>query len=68
MGFWGLHCTSAIVPRADRGEIDSQNVFAIVARSTSEKKVITSPASPHHRPSSGIVNQKSSSVTRGEVH
>ena len=33
-----------------------------------KKKVITSPASPYHRPSSGFVNQKSSSVARSEVH
>ena len=32
-----------------------------------QKKVITSSASPHHRSSSGIVNQKSSSVTRSGV-
>ena len=31
------------------------------------KKFITSPASLHHRPSSGIVNQKSSSVARTKV-
>ena len=41
-----------------------------VARSgsISKKKVITSPASPHHCPSSGFVNQKSSSVARSEIH
>ena len=33
-------------------------------RSIFKKQVITSPVSPHHHPSSGIVNQKSSSVAR----
>ena len=33
-----------------------------------KKKVITSPASPYHRPSSGFVNQKSSSVARSEIY
>ena len=32
-----------------------------------KKKVITSAAFPNHRPSSGIVNQKSSSVARSGV-
>ena len=32
-----------------------------------KKKVITSPESPHHRPSSGNVDQKSSSVARSGV-
>ena len=46
------------------------NDLCNVARSKADpkKKVITSPASSHHRPSSGIVNQKSSSVAQSEVH
>ena len=62
----GPHCTLAIVARSI-----SQNVFAIVARLISKKKnskVFTSPASSHHRSSSGIVNQKSGSVARSEFH
>ena len=43
------------------------SVMSPSARLISKNKVVTSPASPHHRPSSGIVNQKSSSVARSGV-
>ena len=41
---------------------------ATKARSISKKKIIISPASPHHCPSIGIVKQKSSSVAQSEIH
>ena len=44
------------------------SIMQPAARSISQKKVITSPASPHHRPSSGFVNQKSSSMARSVVN
>ena len=40
-----------------RSEVDHQ-----------KETVITSPVSPHHRPSSGFVNQKLSSGARSEIH
>ena len=41
-----------------RSEVDLQK----------KKEITTFPASPHHCPSSGIVSQKSSSVSRSENH
>ena len=63
----GSHCMLAIVPRAARcfrfgdhhfTEQRSLLCSAQRGRSPKKKKVITSPAFPHHRPSSGIANQK----------
>ena len=71
MGFWGPHCTLAIVSRADCGEVNFLKCICNRGEVDLHKKkrnVITSPASPHHRPSSGINNQKLSSVARREVH
>ena len=72
----------AVVPRADRGEVDfpkcilqswqgrspKRRSSPIVASLISKKKVITSPTSPQHRPPSGMIDQKSSSVAQSEFH
>ena len=49
--------------------ISTGNGLSNVARSEVDhrKNVITSPASPYHRPSSGIINQKSSPMARSGV-